>query len=190
MEHQEPHPLEREAEPRPSPPRIYVASLSDYNAGRLHGTWIDADDEPEALLGAIDDMLQHSSEPVAEEWAIHDQDGFRPLVLSEFESIETVSRIARGITEHGRAFAHWAAEIGTDEDDLDVFEDHYLGHWPSMTAFAEELAEDFGIEQQLDAISEPFRWYIRVDYEAFARDLSLDYLTSEDDEGIHLWSQP
>ena len=23
-------------------PRIYVASLSDYNAGRLHGTWINA----------------------------------------------------------------------------------------------------------------------------------------------------
>ncbi|MFV0318358.1 MAG: antirestriction protein ArdA [Microthrixaceae bacterium] len=190
MEHQEQHPPDSEAEPRRSQPRIYVASLSDFNAGHLLGAWIDADDEPEALLGAIDDMLQQSTEPVAEEWAIHDQDGFSPLVLSEFESIDTVSRIAQGITEHGIAFAHWAAEIGTDQDDLDAFEDHYLGHWPSMTAFAEELADDFGIEQQLDAISEPFRWYIRVDYDAFARDLSLDYLTSEDHDGIHLWSHP
>ncbi len=32
---------EHEQEPRVQP-RIYVASLSDYNAGRLHGQWLDA----------------------------------------------------------------------------------------------------------------------------------------------------
>ena len=32
-----------------SGPRIYVASLSDYNAGRLHGEWIDADQGAEGM---------------------------------------------------------------------------------------------------------------------------------------------
>src|SRR5713101_9164870 len=78
-------------------PRIYVASLSDYNAGRLHGAWINANQEPEELQAAISAMLAKSKEPIAEEWAIHDYEGFEPLRLSEYESIEHVSRIAHGI---------------------------------------------------------------------------------------------
>jgi hypothetical protein len=33
----------------PLAPRIYVACLSAYNNGHLHGWWIDADQEPDAL---------------------------------------------------------------------------------------------------------------------------------------------
>ena len=32
-------------ERRPTPPRIYLASLTDYNAGVLHGKWVDADNQ-------------------------------------------------------------------------------------------------------------------------------------------------
>jgi len=52
-------------------PRIYVASLADYNAGRLHGRWIDADRPAEAIREQIAQMLAESKAPVAEEWAIH-----------------------------------------------------------------------------------------------------------------------
>ena len=38
-------------------PRIYVASLSDYNAGILHGVWLDAAQEPDELQAHIDLML-------------------------------------------------------------------------------------------------------------------------------------
>ena len=41
-------------------PRIYVASLSDYNEGILHGAWIDADQELGALYEAVDAMLDSS----------------------------------------------------------------------------------------------------------------------------------
>lgn len=113
----------------------------------------------------------------------------RPLHLSEYESIERVAQVAEGITEHGMAFAHWAAEVGTGEDELNAFEDHYLGHWPSIEAFADELADDFGLDQIIEQIPEPFRWYVRLDTEAFARDLAADYLASEDADGVHLWDQ-
>ena len=38
-------------------PRIYVASLSDYNDGRLHGAWIEADVAPEEIERSIHTML-------------------------------------------------------------------------------------------------------------------------------------
>jgi antirestriction protein len=54
-----------------SPP-IYVASLSDYNAGRLHGRWIDAAVEVEQVVEEIEAILAESKEEIAEEWAVHD----------------------------------------------------------------------------------------------------------------------
>lgn len=41
-------------------PRIYVASLSDYNYGDLHGRWIDATDDVETTQIAIARILGSS----------------------------------------------------------------------------------------------------------------------------------
>ena len=50
--HEQEHAPEREPKAQP---RIYVASLSDYNAGRLHGVWLDANQDVEELQAAVDD---------------------------------------------------------------------------------------------------------------------------------------
>ena len=63
-------------------PRIYVACLSSYNAGRLHGRWIDCDQTAEEIREEIRLMLEESPEPWAEEWAIHDYEGFGGLRAS------------------------------------------------------------------------------------------------------------
>jgi antirestriction protein len=60
-----------------------VASLSDYNAGRLHGVWLDANREPEELQASINMMLAASDEDVAEEFAIHDYEEWGPVHLDE-----------------------------------------------------------------------------------------------------------
>src|SRR5262249_16860424 len=73
--------------------RIYVGSVADYNAGRLHGAWIDATQDPEQIQADIASMLERSHEPLAEEWAIHDYEGFCGTDFSEYESVERVSRI-------------------------------------------------------------------------------------------------
>ena len=74
-------------------PRIYIASLSDYNAGRLLGRWIDANQSAEKLHADIREMLAESKEPPAEEWAIHDYEGFGTLRLSEFASVDDVAEL-------------------------------------------------------------------------------------------------
>lgn len=179
---QEPHPV----------PRIYVASLSDYNAGRLHGEWIPVDADAEELHERVQTMLGRSAEPIAEEWAIHDYEGFDPVRLHEYEPLERVAALAAGIREHGPAFAHWAAQHGGDPHELlERFDDAYLGHWDTVEAFAESLWEDFGYAEILEqAIPEHLQPYVRFDVEAFARDLGLagDITTSAGDGGVYVFN--
>lgn len=167
--------------------RIYVASLSDYNAGRLHGAWINANQVAEDVHEAITAMLARSKEPIAEEWAIHDYEGFGPLHLGEYESIEHVATIARGIAEHGAAFAHWADYLGSSQwEHLDNFEDNFVCECSSALEFAESMLENMGID--IDSlVDEQLQPYISFDIDAFARDLSFDFHIAEDNSGAYVF---
>ena len=168
-------------------PKIYAASLSDYNAGVLHGAWIRADQDEDEIEEAITAMLERSSQPGAEEWAIHDYEGFSGIELSEYEQTDTIARIGAGLAEHGPAFAHWADCVGTgDQDLLDQFHQHYLGHWDSMEDYAEQLLDDLGIDTE-GLGPEMLRPYIRLDIEAFARDLACELHVGQDGDGVHVF---
>ena len=45
--------------------RIYVACLASYNAGILHGEWIDVTDDLEEMQESIDAMLSRSRRVLA-----------------------------------------------------------------------------------------------------------------------------
>jgi antirestriction protein len=172
-------------------PRIYVASLSDYNNGHLHGIWLDADREPEDVHADIQTMLAQSHDPGAEEFAIHDFEGFGEARIDEYDSIELVTRIARGIAEHGLAFAAWANVQDDDEASLDQFTDAYIGHYDSVDTYAEQLIDDLGYQQLLDdSVPESLRPYARIDTEALARDMLLEgdlHAIPADDGGVWLF---
>ena len=108
-------------------PYIYVASLSDYNAGRLHGVWLDANRAPEELQASINMMLAASDEDVAEEFAIHDYEEWGPVHLDEYTPLDMISRVAKGLAEHGAPFGHWAEYVRFGEDDMDRCEEGYRG---------------------------------------------------------------
>jgi antirestriction protein len=179
---------EREARDRP---RIYVASLSDYNAGRLHGAWLAADVEAEALYAGVHAMLAASPDSGAEEWAIHDYEGFGGLPLSDYEALDSVSRVALGIAEHGGAYAALAAHRGLNDEQLsEAFDQAYLGRYTSLADYADQLADDLGWHQELDALPDPLGLYVRFEAEAFARDLEYggDVFTADAGEGgIHVF---
>lgn len=160
-----------ESQPAPSP-RIYVASLSDYNAGRLHGRWIDAVQDPEGLESDIKRMLDDSPEPIAEEWAIHDYEDFGDFNLHEYESLDKVSLVACGVAEHGPAFAAWAA-LSSEEDHLANFEEAYRGQWPSVEAYAEQLLDDLRATEALAQIPEWLQPHVSLDIAGFGQDLEL-----------------
>lgn len=162
---------------------IYAASLLDYNHGILHGAWLDAAVETEELQARIDRMLAESptarqTGETAEEWAIHDHQGFGPAIVDEYAALEMVTRLAKRIQEHGPAYAAWVNLIAENLDDaewaIDRFEDAYLGEWQSVTEYAEHLLDEFGLQEAIDqVVPESLRYYVKIDAEAFARDLEL-----------------
>ena len=160
-------------------PRIYVACLAAYNNGRLHGEWINADQSADELHEAVARILARSPEPGAEEWAIHDYEGFGELRLGEYESLERVAAIAAGIAEHGDAFSAWLSyDESQDVTDMQSFEDAYRGEWDSLRAYAEDYAEQTGM---YDAAEKSGSQYVVVDIDMLTRDLDIELYTVESD---------
>ena len=162
-------------------PRIYVACLASYNAGILHGEWIDVTDA-DSIHEAIQEMLKRSPSPDAEEWAIHDYDGFGPLGLSESEDIGRVAELGALIAEHGEAFAAYADHVGAEYATEDGFQDAYCGEWDSEQAYAENLFDELYAHEVPEHIA-PY-----IDYEAFTRDLFIsDYFSVDRASGVHVF---
>ena len=182
-----------EQQPKVSP-KVWIACLASYNNGNLHGAWVDADQEPDGIWDGINDVLRSSRQPGAEEWAIFDHEGFGPLRLSEYESVERISRLGLGIAEHGEAFAAFAHFLGGEDELLDQFEDCYLGKCQSAEAYVEEFLEDVGVDRILDdALPGYLRDYVRIDTEAVARDMECEgaLLAMEaSDGGVFLFHPP
>lgn len=171
-------------------PRIYVASLSDYNAGILHGDWIEADQELGELSEAVQAMLERSPTAGAEEFAIHDFEGFGLYRPGEYDSLDWISRVARGIVEHGPAFGAWADNCTHDDEALERFDDAYIGEWDSVAAYAEELVDDLGLLRAVeDAVPDMLQPYVRIDIDGFAHDLELsgDLTVVEHARGVWLF---
>lgn len=115
-------------------PKIYVACLASYNAGVLHGAWIDVCDEDQ-VNEEIQAMLKLSKEPLAEEFAIHDTDDFEGIRIEEYTPISDVVEIANAIDEHGDAFVAAYKYNDSFEDALSAME-HYEGEYSSKEDFA------------------------------------------------------
>ncbi len=177
---QEPTPPDRGA----TTPRIYVASLVDYNAGPRHGVWIDASQDAQRILAAIHGMLGQSGEPFACEWAIHDSQGFGPIRIREHADLASVSLIARGVETHGLAFAAWIAYCGEiTEETASRFCHAYRGTWRSIAHYAEHLAE-----RLLPPVPEWFGRYVCVNKDLLAADLRRRLVTSPSEQGgVHIF---
>ena len=148
-------------------PRILVRCLAAYNSGRLHGVMIDASQGEDHIWEKVRAMLAASPEADAEEWAIHDYEGFEGARLSEYASFETVCALAEFIAERGELGAKLYSHFGDDLEAARAAFDDYAGEYTSAAEFAEQLHEDTGTE-----IPESLQYYI--DWQALARDMALN----------------
>jgi antirestriction protein len=190
-----------------SGPRIYVADLAAYNAGRLHGVWIDAARDLDDVWAEVNAMLRSSpypnvevtcpdcdgasatgsssapscetckgrgKVPSAEEWAIHDYEGFEGIEIGEYESMDRVVQLANVLDSVGtdaQAFAKWwdNGTAGTNPDAWeDEFREAYRGTYRTVADYAEEsIAEAY----DLDALPPILAGHI--DWQGIARDMEL-----------------
>lgn len=161
--------------------RIYVACLASYNNGILYGRWLDATQGEDHLWDGINAMLAASPMPNAEEWAIHDHEGFEGAAIAEYESIPTVAELAAFIDEYGPIAAKLMEYCGDLEEAKDTMRDHYTGVYSSVADFVQELTEE------TTKIPDNLQYYI--DWERMARDLEInDILALETGfEEVHIF---
>ncbi len=165
--------------------QIYVACLAAYNNGILHGAWIDATQDEADIWAGIKAVLKTSPIEDAEEWAIHDYDGFEGVHISEYEGISSLCELAAFIEEHGTLGAKLYTHLGEDlESAQKAMEDGYTGEYKCLAEFAQELTENSS------RVPENLAYYI--DWEAMARDMEInDVFTIETGfEETHVfWNQ-
>jgi antirestriction protein len=156
-----------------SEPRIYVASLSDYNAGILHGVWIDATQDDDEIYLLVHEMLAESPTALAEgstaeEWAVHDFEGFYGLMVGEYTDLDAVSELAKALGEHGEAYAAYVNLVGAHYATPEGFEEAYEGEYGSPEDWAREWHDSVGT---FHGVADTFEQYF--DFEAFARDCEV-----------------
>ena len=162
--------------------RVYVACLSAYNNGQLHGEWIDVSPDVEAMQEAINDMLELSPQPHAEEWAIHDHEGFGSLHLSEYTPLVTLAEYAEFYADHEELGLELLAHFNDISETIEAIENHYHGEYDSEEDFAIKFTEETGME-----IPKHLAYYI--DYAAMARDYFInDFYSIETGSTIHVFS--
>lgn len=145
--------------------RIYVADLAAYNAGYLHGVWIDATLDVDDIQAHIDTMLAASPVSDAEEYAIHDFEGFGSYRLHEYAGIESAHEIACFIEEYPDFGAALLDHTGDVDEARKVAEEDYCGCHRSLADYAQELTEETS-----DIPSHLINY---IDYEKMARDMEM-----------------
>ena len=153
----------------PDAPALWVGCLAAYNAGTLHGEWMQASASTAEMYAAIQEILKASPEPHAEEWEIMDTDNLPPRI----GSLDRAAAYVAALEELDRAdaadiVAAWVDWRGWDDLDAAHIQDAYLGQFDSVKDYAEQYADGCGL---LDGLPENLRPYF--DFAAFARDLEL-----------------
>src|SRR6266480_3982695 len=156
--------------------RFYAACLASYNAGRLHGAWIDASTDVDEMQAAINKMLRASSYPnvevacpdcdapdhpecptchgrhkvpSAEEYAIHDYE--ERWNLGEYPGLERIVKFMELV-----------------EKAEDTIENQFHGTYDTLTEYAEQFVEEcYDLKNIPDLIKH------HIDYEGIGRDLEL-----------------
>ena len=146
--------------------RIYVADLAAYNAGYLHGVWIDATQDIEDIQDEINQLLAASPVPDAEEYAIHDYEGFDGYRLGEYAGIETAHDVASFIEEFPAFGAELLNHFTRIEEARSAVENDYCGCYSSLADYAQELTEE------TTDIPQNVAYYI--DYERMGRDMEMN----------------
>ncbi|WP_319413866.1 antirestriction protein ArdA [uncultured Cohaesibacter sp.] len=171
--------------------RIYIADLAAYNAGCLRGGWIDLDgvtstddvwDEIKRrrLLGRNGDEWN--------EYAIHDHEGFGSMLLGEYSGLDTAVNVAILKGEAEEDDIPWEAVIGYAEnmgrwpDNTIDIRDRWVGEHNNFREYAEELFDDCYANEVPEFIQN------YIDYDAYARDLAMDYLVIDSEQGVYIFN--
>lgn len=188
-------------------PRIYVACLSAFNFGVLHGLWIDATQEPKEIEDDIKWMLSWSPDinnsvcfqevSQKDEWAIHDYENFEGFEIDEYERLEYVSKLAQVLDNalDTKAMGAWLkyATSTIKNPDIDAlaeeFSDCYCGHWESEKNFLLKSDEVKQMYNWSEFEKNFLFWSQHIDWNAIAKTVFGEgyYFVKAPEYGIYVF---
>lgn len=154
-------------------PQIYVACLAAYNAGLLHGMWIDCTQDADDIREDIEWMLSWSpcrDRESCEEYAIHDYQNWYDIHIDEYDDIEKLAELAQLLSEHGEAYAAYYSYDSTSAS-LEDFQERYYGEYENEEDFVYAQLEEQGVFTKLEEMGIPSFY---MDLKAIARDWFID----------------
>ena len=162
--------------------QIYVGTYSKYNSGSIYGSWLKLSDYSnyDGLLQAMRELHQDESEP---EFMYQDYECseffIKQKLISECHLSADIYEIAEQINSSDydfeiiEAYAECMSYYYNDVEDLLYnLSDSYFGQYNSDEDFAQDILEQDG------SITENLPSYIYIDWEATARHLMYDYMSS------------
>ncbi|MBC9927232.1 antirestriction protein ArdA [Leucobacter sp. cx-169] len=159
-------------------PSAWIGCLACYNNGRLVGAWFDAETADTVTLADVHDGANHVRRDCEEMWVLDHENIPTKGEMSPSEAAEW-GRVIVSVPERDRpALCAWVAsgdyiaEGAGDIPSVNDFEERYAGHWDSFRDYAVDFAEDIGL---LNDAPETLATYF--DWDAWARDLAMDYTT-------------
>ena len=169
-------------------PAIYVACLASYNAGHLHGAWINLSvaDTAEEIQECIDWILKTSPAISAEEYAVHDSQGLcGPCKGTEWPELENLEELARAYNSICPKETDWNGSINwiayriicNNDNELlseDYFHERFCGVFERPEDYAYDLAENCG--HDIDGAKWPFNC---IDWKRAWHELSTDGFSAE-----------
>ncbi len=171
-----------------STPRIYLACLASYNAGILHGEWVELDGSDD-LHECLFDLLDRSPVDEATEWAVHDHEHCGHL--GEYPGLERLQEIKATFLRAEAEDLDWEllcifcdhAGHDLEPDTITLFNEAFTGSGLSLIDWCRQFFEDSG---EIGRIPEHLRSYL--DYSAYARDLEAnDIFTIEHGGETHVF---
>lgn len=171
-----------------STPRVYLACLASYNAGILHGDWVELDGSQDLHEGLLE-MLNSSPIEDATEWAVHDHEDCGHLGeypgLEQLRKIQETFKLAEKEGVTWELLCEFCDHIGRDlePESVTAFSETYSGSGCTLVDWCQQFFEDSG---EIGQIPEHLRFYF--DYEAYARDLEMtDVFTLEHGGETHVF---
>ena len=153
-------------------PALWVGCLAAYNAGKLHGEWMQASSDTAEMFGAIAEILAASPEPHAEEWDIMDTDNMPAEAGRTLDRAAAYVAALEGLSHHADAaeiVAAWVDWRGAEEMDADKITDAYLGRFDSVEDYAAQYLDDSDALREVPAWLRPY-----VNTAALGRDMEIN----------------
>ena len=160
---------------------VYVGTYCKYNEGSLFGKWLNLSDysDYDELLAAMRELHKDEEDPefMIQDWEISPL--FQSLgLVSESHISSEIYEVWVRLQESGydleiiEAYADCCGSFNSIDEILEQVEESYSGKYDSDEDFAEELLiETCSLPKDLPS-------YIYIDWERTARDIMMDYSTS------------